>query len=124
MKPGNDLGRAGLFPSAHPELAWVCGGVAGSCLSSRTPALTGRATLGPARSRWLCPIASVARTGAVVSGGSDWFVSSLNPLDAIQVGITHRPPDRPAQAAWNPIERVDLATMDRFPERSESTKRD
>jgi predicted amidohydrolase YtcJ len=47
----------------------------------------------------------------VVSGGSDWSVSSLNPLDAIEVGITHRPPDQPHQAAWNPAERVDLPTM-------------
>lgn len=68
-------------------------------------------SLGPVRSRWLYPIASVVRTGAVVSGGSDWFVSSLNPLDAIEVGVTHRPPDRPTQPAWNPRERVDLATM-------------
>jgi predicted amidohydrolase YtcJ len=68
-------------------------------------------TLGAARSRWLYPIASVVRTGAVVSGGSDWSVSSLNPLDAIEVGITHRPPDRPSQPAWHPAERVDLATM-------------
>jgi predicted amidohydrolase YtcJ len=68
-------------------------------------------TLGPARSRWLYPIASVVHTGAVVSGGSDWSVSSLNPLDAIEVGITHRDPDRPEAAAWNPAERVDLPTM-------------
>jgi predicted amidohydrolase YtcJ len=67
--------------------------------------------LGPERSRWLYPIASVAHTGAVVSGGSDWSVSSLNPLDAIEVGITHRQPDQPNQRAWNPAERVDLATM-------------
>jgi len=67
--------------------------------------------LGPARSRWLYPIASVARTGAVVSGGSDWSVSSLNPLDAIEVGITHQQPDHPKQRPWNPAERVDLATM-------------
>jgi predicted amidohydrolase YtcJ len=68
-------------------------------------------SLGPARSRWLYPIASVAQTGAVVSGGSDWSVSSLNPLDAIEVGITHRQPDEPTQAAWHPAERVDLPTM-------------
>ena len=48
---------------------------------------------------------------AVVSGGSDWSVSSLNPLDAIEVGITHRQPDQPGRAAWHPAERVDLATM-------------
>lgn len=67
--------------------------------------------LGPVRSRWLYPIASVARTGAVVTGGSDWSVSSLNPLDAIEMGITHRDPARPAMAAWHPMERVDLPTM-------------
>jgi predicted amidohydrolase YtcJ len=67
--------------------------------------------LGRQRSRWLYPIASVVRSGAVVSGGSDWSVSSLNPLDAIETGITHRPPGDTTQPAWNPIERVDLPTM-------------
>lgn len=66
--------------------------------------------LGPARSRWLYPIASVARTGAVVTGGSDWSVSSLDPLDAIETGITHRQRGT-ERAPWNPAERVDLATM-------------
>jgi len=68
-------------------------------------------TLGPTRSRWLYPIRSVARSGAVVSGGSDWSVSSLNPLDAIETGITHRPPGDLTQPAWNPLERVDLPTI-------------
>jgi predicted amidohydrolase YtcJ len=67
--------------------------------------------LGPARSRWLYPIASVVRTGAVVTGGSDWSVSSLNPLEGIEVGITHRNPGDTAARAWNPAERVDLPTM-------------
>jgi predicted amidohydrolase YtcJ len=67
--------------------------------------------LGPRRSRWQYPIASVVRTGAVVSGGSDWSVSSLNPLDAIEMGVTHLDPERPGMAAWNPVERVDLPTM-------------
>jgi predicted amidohydrolase YtcJ len=67
--------------------------------------------LGPARSRWLYPIASVARTGAVVAGGSDWSVSSLDPLEAIEVGVTHREPGDTVTAPWNPAERVDLGTM-------------
>ena len=67
--------------------------------------------LGPVRSRWLYPIASVVRSGAVVSGGSDWAVSSLNPLDAIEVGITHRHPGDSAGRPWHPLERVDLPTM-------------
>jgi predicted amidohydrolase YtcJ len=67
--------------------------------------------LGPARSRWLYPIASVVRSGAVVSGGSDWSVSSLNPLDAIETGITHRDPGDTLSPPWHPAERVDLPTM-------------
>jgi hypothetical protein len=42
--------------------------------------------LGPEGSRWLYPIKSVVDTGAVVVAGSDWSVSSMNPLEAIQVG--------------------------------------
>jgi len=67
--------------------------------------------LGPARSRWLYPIGSVVRSGAVVVGGSDWPVSSLNPLDAIQVAITRRATDAPAGPPWIPQEVVDLPTI-------------
>jgi hypothetical protein len=67
--------------------------------------------LGPARSRWLYPIGSVASTGAVIVGGSDWSVSSLNPLLAIQVALTRRGPEDGPGEAWIPEERVDLTTM-------------
>jgi hypothetical protein len=67
--------------------------------------------LGPARSRWLYPIASVMRSGSVVVGGSDWTVSSLNPLDAIQVAITRQDVDSGDSAPWIPEERVDLPRM-------------
>jgi len=67
--------------------------------------------LGPGRSRWLYPIGSVARTGAVIAGGSDWSVSSMNPLEAIQVAMTRRGPDDPPGDAWIPEEKVDLETM-------------
>jgi predicted amidohydrolase YtcJ len=67
-------------------------------------------SLGPARSRWLYPIGSMAKSGAVVSGGSDWSVSSLAPLDGIQVAVTRRPPDEPSAPPWRPEEVVDLAT--------------
>jgi predicted amidohydrolase YtcJ len=67
--------------------------------------------LGRARSRWLYPIATAVRSGAVVSGGSDWSVSSLNPLDAIETGVTHRDPGDTIGPPWNPVERVDLPTM-------------
>ncbi len=67
--------------------------------------------LGPGRSRWLYPIGSVARSGAVIAGGSDWSVSSMNPLEAIQVALTRRGPDDPPGEAWIPEEKVDLETM-------------
>jgi predicted amidohydrolase YtcJ len=67
--------------------------------------------LGPVRSRWLYPIGSVAKTGAVIAGGSDWSVSSMNPLEAIQVAVTRRGPNDPPGDAWIPEERVDLETM-------------
>ncbi len=65
--------------------------------------------LGPARSRWLYPIASLMATGAIVAGGSDWSVSSMNPLEAIEVAVTHRAPGSAGGPAWNPDERIDLA---------------
>jgi predicted amidohydrolase YtcJ len=46
--------------------------------------------LGPARSKRMYPIAELARSGAVVSFGSDWSVSSPNPLEGIQVAITRQ----------------------------------
>ncbi len=68
--------------------------------------------LGPERSRWLYPIASVARTGAVLAAGSDWSVSSMNPLEAIEVAITRCDPElTTCDEPWIPEERVDLATM-------------
>ncbi len=68
--------------------------------------------LGPDRMRWNYPIASMARTGAVLAAGSDWSVSSMNPLEAIEVAITRCDPELTVcDKAWIPEERVDLATM-------------
>jgi predicted amidohydrolase YtcJ len=67
--------------------------------------------LGPARSRWDYPIGSVVRSGAVVVAGSDWSVSSLNPIEGMQVAITRRGLDAGPGPAWIPQEVVDLPTM-------------
>jgi predicted amidohydrolase YtcJ len=66
--------------------------------------------LGPERSSRLYPIGSVVRNGGLYAGGSDWSVSSLNPLEAIEVAVTRRAPDADAGPAWLPDERVDLPT--------------
>jgi len=67
--------------------------------------------LGPARSRWLYPIASILKTGAVMACGSDWSVSSMNPLDAMQVAVTRRSLEDSTGAVWRPEELVELAPM-------------
>ena len=68
-------------------------------------------TLGPARSRWLYPIGSIVRSGGMIAGGSDWPVTSMNPLDAIQVAVTRRGLDDGGGPVWIPEEVVDLPTM-------------
>ncbi len=65
-------------------------------------------TLGPARSRWLYPIASVVAAGGVTAFGSDWSVSSMNPLDGIEVAVTHREPSKGPGPAWLPQEQIAL----------------
>ena len=64
--------------------------------------------LGPARSRWIYPIASVAASGGVTAFGSDWSVSSMNPLDGIEVAVTHREPDKGPGPPWLAEERISL----------------
>ena len=65
-------------------------------------------TLGPERSRWLYPIASVLAAGGVAAFGSDWSVSSINPLDGIEVAVTHREPSKGPGPAWLPPEQISL----------------
>ena len=67
--------------------------------------------LGPARSRWLYPLGTLLASGAIVAGGSDWSVSSLNPLEGIQVALTRRAPEAPAGPAWLPQEQARLPEM-------------
>ena len=64
--------------------------------------------LGPGRSRWLYPIASAIAAGDDFAFGSDWDVSSLNPLDGIEVAVTHRQPGGPDGPAWRPEEQIRL----------------
>lgn len=67
--------------------------------------------LGPQRSRYLYPFASLQRAGARLAGGSDWSVTSVNPLHAIQVAVTRAPLDAAADApAWLSDERLDLTS--------------
>ena len=61
----------------------------------------------PAQARWLYPIGSIYRTGAVVAFGSDWSVSSANPLEEMEVAITRMGPHGETKEPFIP-ERIDL----------------
>ena len=71
-----------------------------------------RPKLGDDRMRWIYPMYSVAKTGANLAFGSDWNVSSVNPLDGIEVAVT-RSSFEGAEASKNvfiPEEQIDLPT--------------
>lgn len=65
--------------------------------------------VGPARSARLYPIGTVMRSGAHVAFGSDWSVSSLDPIEGLQVAVTRRDPDEGPGPAWLPDDRVTAA---------------
>lgn len=67
--------------------------------------------LGVERTSRLYQINSVMKTGAVVAAGSDWCVTTMNPLDAIQVAVTRKGLTDVTGPPWSPDERASLAQM-------------
>jgi len=67
--------------------------------------------VGPERSRWLYPARSVLESGALVAAGSDWSVSSMDPLRGIEVAVTRRSPDLDEGPAWIPEEVLTVEEM-------------
>jgi predicted amidohydrolase YtcJ len=65
--------------------------------------------LPPETHRWIYPIGSVLRSGAVVAFGSDWSVSSANPLEEIEVAVRRADWTKPDAAPFLPDERIDLS---------------
>jgi len=60
------------------------------------------------RRRWLYPIASLLKAGAVVAFGSDWSVSSANPLEEIEVAVTRMGWSGQTTTPFLAEERIDL----------------
>jgi len=67
--------------------------------------------LGKERTWQMYPIASIQKAGGRIVGGSDYFVTDLNPLHAIEVAITRQDPYSNDGPVLNEEERVDLETM-------------
>ncbi len=65
--------------------------------------------LGEQRSRWQYPFGSLLRSGATIAAGSDWPVSSANPLEGIHVAV-NRVAHRAGTPVFIPGERLTLAT--------------
>ena len=65
--------------------------------------------IGEERSRWLYPINTVFKTGAIIGFGSDWYVSSVNPLDGIEVAVTRLEPNGLTDVPLGENEEISLA---------------
>jgi predicted amidohydrolase YtcJ len=74
--------------------------------------------LGPERAAWQYPFGSLMRSGAALSFGSDWSVSSANPLEEIHVAVNRQLWEeeveesgrRAVDEVFLPGERLDLET--------------
>ncbi|MFK8049406.1 MAG: amidohydrolase [Halioglobus sp.] len=69
-----------------------------------------RDIVGSARVDRFYPVASIQNTDGLLVGGSDWNVSSLNPLDAIETAVSRKNPLSNEGPALGTGEEVDLAT--------------
>jgi hypothetical protein len=66
--------------------------------------------LGPERAARQYPFAGLARAGARVALGSDWSVSTPDPLLQIEVAVTRVDPERRDGEPFLPEERLDAGT--------------
>jgi predicted amidohydrolase YtcJ len=97
--------RLGVVANAQPF--W-------SCLDGYMRELT-LPFLEPERAGWQYPWASLRRAGAVLAFGSDWTVSTADPLAEIEVAVRRVAPDDRVGEPFLPAERVDLpAALDAF----------
>ncbi len=67
--------------------------------------------IGPERSEWLYPFGALKKAGATLAGSSDWSVSSMNPLEAIQTGVTRQDIADPNGAVLTPQHKLDVMDM-------------
>jgi predicted amidohydrolase YtcJ len=67
--------------------------------------------VGPERVNRMYPIGSVHESGGMIVGGSDWAVSTMNPLVAIETAIRREDPENVITGVLNAAERMDLDEM-------------
>jgi predicted amidohydrolase YtcJ len=64
--------------------------------------------LGPERAAWQYPFGALLRSGARLAAGSDWPVSSPDPLEGIHVAVNRVAPDGEGARVFLPAERIGL----------------
>jgi predicted amidohydrolase YtcJ len=97
----DDLARFGaLSVTANMQPIWAC---REATMDERTIPF-----IGPERSTWQYPFASLLRRGARLAAGSDWPVSSANPLLEMEVAVTRVSPEQRNAESFLPDERLTL----------------
>jgi len=66
--------------------------------------------VGEERVKQFYPVRSIKNTGAMLVGGSDWDVSSLNPLDAIETAVRRQDPYEESGRVLGENQEIDLIT--------------
>ncbi len=96
----DDVPRFGaLDATANAQALWACA----------EPQMTELTIpyLGSERAEWQYPFGSITRTGGRLALGSDWPVSSPNPMEIMHVAVTRTAPDEPTEP-FLPSERLTL----------------
>ncbi|MFJ4903596.1 amidohydrolase [Streptomyces sp. NPDC088727] len=66
--------------------------------------------LGPERAAWQYPFGDLLRAGATLAAGSDWPVSSADPIQGIHVAVNRREPGSTDSRVFLPEQRLDPAS--------------
>ncbi|MFC9595224.1 amidohydrolase [Streptomyces sp. NPDC056944] len=66
--------------------------------------------LGPERAAWQYPFGDLVRAGATLAAGSDWPVSSPDPIAGIHVAVNRRDPEATDDRVFFAEQRLDLST--------------
>ena len=66
--------------------------------------------LGERRAAWQYPFGDLERAGALLAAGSDWSVSSADPLDGIHVAVNRRVPGHAEAEPLDATQALSLAT--------------
>ncbi|MFJ8438815.1 amidohydrolase [Kitasatospora griseola] len=66
--------------------------------------------LGPQRAAWQYPFGALQRAGATLAAGSDWPVSSPDPLAGLHVAVNRMEPEATDGRVFLPEQRLDLAS--------------